>query len=100
MQSQTSPWVSVRIDVEPKMEGITNGVASVGANAVMIKTEEGQIIIEGADDNTGINVYNLDGVLVGSTTSRNGVACVNTNLTHNSIAVVKIGNKSVKVAIK
>lgn len=88
------------IDVEPKMEGITNGVASVGANAVMIKTEEGQIIIEGADDNTGINVYNLDGVLVGSTTSRNGVAFVNTNLTHNSIAVVKIGNKSVKVAIK
>ena len=87
------------IDVEPKMEGITNGVASVGANAVMIKTEEGQIIIEGADDNTGINVYNLDGVLVGSTTSRNGVAFVNTNLTHNSIAVVKIGNKSVKVAI-
>lgn len=88
------------IDVEPKMEGITNGVASVRANAVMIKTEEGQIIIEGAEDNTSINVYNLDGAQVGSTTSRNGVAFVNTNLSHNSIAVVKIGNKSVKVAIK
>lgn len=87
------------IDVEPKTEGL-NSVAQVRANAVMIKTNGGEITIEGADENTSITVYTLDGVQVGSATCRNGVAFINTNLKYDSIAIVKIGNKSVKVQIK
>ena len=87
------------IDVEPKTEGL-NSVAQVRANAVMIKTNGGEITIEGADENTSITVYTLDGVQVGAATCRNGIAFINTNLKCDSIAIVKIGNKSVKVQIK
>ena len=97
--SETATATLCWIDVEPKTEGL-NSVAQVIANAVMIKTNGGEITIEGADENTSITVYTLDGVQVGSATCRNGVAFINTNLKYNSIAIVKIGNKSVKVQIK
>ena len=78
----------------------SNSVAQVRANAVMIKTNGGEITIEGAYENTSITVYTLDGVQVGAATCRNGIAFINTNLKCDSIAIVKIGNKSVKVQIK
>ena len=70
------------------------------ANAVMIKADGGLLTIEGAEDNTNISVYTIDGVQVGSTTSRNGIAHVNTNIIRDSIAIVKIGSRSVKVIMK
>ena len=97
--SETSTATLCWIDVEPKTEGL-NSVAQVRANAVMIKTNGGEITIEGADENTSITVYTIDGVQVGAATCRNGIAFINTNLKCDSIAIVKIGNKSVKVQIK
>jgi hypothetical protein len=88
------------VDVEPKTEGIDNGIAQVRANAVMIKADGGKITVEGADDNTVITVYSLDGIQVGSTSSRNGVAYINTNLSCDSIAILKIGDRSFKVIMK
>jgi hypothetical protein len=88
------------IDVEPKTEGITDGIAQMPARAVMVKAEGGQLIIEGADDNTNISVYNIDGVQLGTSTSRNGVALINTSIPKSSVTIVKIGNKSVKVMMK
>ena len=70
------------------------------ARAVMVKAEGGQLIIEGADDNTNISVYNIDGVQLGTSTSRNGVALINTSIPKSSVTIVKIGNKSVKVMMK
>jgi len=88
------------IDVEPRTEGVTNDVANVRAVAIMIQNEGGLLTINGADDNASIAVYDLNGIQVGSAISNNGVAYVNTNLCRDSIAIVKIGNKSVKVIIK
>ena len=98
--SETATATLCWIDVEPKTEGIDNAIAQVRANAVMIKMEGGQLTIEGADDYTSISVYTIDGVQMGSAISRNGVALVNTSITSNSIAIVKVGNKSVKVLMK
>ena len=97
--SDTSTATLCWIDIEPKAEGL-NSIAQVRANAIMIKTDGGLITVEGSDDNIGISVYSLDGVQVGSTISRNGVAYINTNLTRDSIAIVKIGDRSVKVLLK
>ena len=88
------------IDVDPKTEGISNNIAQVRANAVLIQTDNGQISISGANDGSIINVYEVNGLQVGSTISHNGHANINTNLQSGSIAIVKIGNKSIKVAIK
>lgn len=88
------------IDAEPKTEGIESGITQVKANPVLIRAEDGNITISGADDGTKIFVYGIDGVLEGHGISHSGFAHVSTNLTTNSIAILKIGDKSVKVIVK
>ena len=88
------------IDVEPKTEGLENSIAQVRANPVLIQTGDGWITVNGADDGTVIGVYSTNGVLSGTEISRSGSAVVSTNLQAGSVAIVKIGNKSVKVTIR
>ena len=88
------------IDVDPKTEGISNSVAQVRAHAVLIQARDGQITITGTDDGTKICVYEIDGHQVGSTISHNGYANLNTNIRPGSIAIIKIGDKSMKVVVK
>ena len=88
------------IDVQPQMEGVNNSIAHVRANVLLVQTENGNITISGADDGTAINVYEINGLQVGSTISHNGHANIITNLQSGSIAIVKIGDRSVKVVVK
>jgi len=88
------------IDVEPKTDGIENGVANVRALAVMIQNEDGLLSVSGIDDGTHVRVYNINGIETGTAISRNGVAIINTNLQTNSIAIIKVGGKSIKVVLK
>lgn len=88
------------IDQQPKPEGITDGVVNVPAKALLIKNNGGQLTIEGAADGEAISVYTVNGVKNGSAISQNGAASIDTNLQAGSIAIVKIGDKSVKVVIK
>ena len=75
-------------------------MAQVRANAVLIQTDNGQINITGAGNGTKINAYDIDGNQVGSTISHNGYANLNTNIRPGSIAIIKIGDKSMKVVVK
>lgn len=88
------------IDVDPKTEGLINNVANVRANAVLVQSENGMIVVEGTDDGSVISVYKLDGTLAGSATTRNNRATINTNLPSDSIAIVKVGSKSIKVVLR
>jgi hypothetical protein len=88
------------IDVEPKTEGITNDIANVPAKAVLIQTNGGSINVQGCDDGEQVGVYSTNGAQVGSAVSQNGVATVNTTLQSGSIAIIKVGEKSVKVIMK
>ena len=88
------------IDQTPKTEGITNGVANIPANAVLIQSEGGTITVQGCDEGEQVSVYGINGTQAGTTFSQNGAAIVNTSLQPGSIAIVKIGQKSVKVVIK
>lgn len=67
---------------------------------VLIKSDGGMLTIDGADDGTQVHVYTMDGRQAGSSVSHNGSAMVNTNLATGSVAIIKIGDRSVKVAIK
>ena len=82
------------------IEGITNRIANIPANAVLIQSEGGSIKVQGVDEGTQVNVYGINGTQAGSAISQSGAATINTNLQPGSIAIVKIGQKSVKVAIK
>ena len=82
------------------IEGITNGIANIPAQAVLIQSVGGSIKVQGVDEGTQVNVYSTNGTQAGSAISQGGAAIINTNLQPGSIAIVKIGQKSVKVAIK
>ena len=88
------------IEVNPQNEGITTDVNQIASVAVLIKANGGQLTIEGAEDNTTITAYTLDGVQLGSAVSRNGVATINTNVSSGTVTIVKIGSKSVKIVMQ
>ena len=88
------------IDVEPKTEGITNDIAQIPAHAVLIQSENGEISVSGLDDGTNIYVYDVNSMTAGTAVSRDGQAFINPNLSSGSVAIVKIGEKSVKVIVK
>ena len=98
--SETATATLCWIDVEPKTEGITNGVANVRALPLLILTNGSSLTVSGADDGTPITVYSINGTEAGSAISQNGVATIPTTLQTGSAAIVKFGNKSVKVVVK
>ena len=98
--SETATATLCWIDQQPKTEGITNGIANIPANAVLIQSAGGSIKVQGVDEGTQVNVYSTNGTQAGSAISQSGAATINTNLQPGSIAIVKIGQKSVKVVIK
>ena len=98
--SETATATLCWIDQQPKTEGITNGIANIPAQAVLIQSEGGSIKVQGVDEGTQVNVYSINGTQAGSAISQNGQAVVATNLQAGSVAIVKIGQKSVKVVVK
>ena len=88
------------IDVEPKTEGVTDAVAQVRANAVLIQSNNGQVDVSGVDDGTKVAVYGVNGAQVGSAVSSSGHATINTSMAPGSIVIVKIGDRSVKVVVR
>ena len=88
------------IEASPKTEGITNGVAQIAARPVLVKTDNGFITVEGVDDRTNVSVYTTDGKQVGSAISQNNIATIATSIQPGSIAIVKVGDKALKVVMK
>ena len=67
---------------------------------LLIQSDGGLLTIQGADDGTRVGVYSINGTLAGEAVSRNGCATVVTNLQPGSVAIIKIGTRSVKVKVK
>lgn len=88
------------IDADPKTEGIENGIAQVRANAVLIQNHDGTINIVGVADGTDVAVYSSAGMMVGSAKASCSSTSVLTGLRNGEIAIVKIGDKAVKVVMK
>lgn len=100
--SETATATLCWIDVEPLTEGITDedAVTEVKALPVLIQTQGGFVTVQGAADGTPIAVYDLDGRHYGSTNSEMNRATIATSLRHGSTAIIKIGERSVKVLMK
>ena len=98
--SETATATLCWIDAEPKMEGITDGVAQITSKAVLIQSEGGILKVEGVDDGTSVSVYTPDGKEVGSAVSRNGAAFFCSKIKLGTVAILKIGEKAIKVIIK
>ena len=91
------PWSSFKAVVG--ISGST-GATQVHANEVLIQSENGQVSVTGIDEGTAIAVYSADGKKIGSGLSQSGGVNIPTRLPAGSIAIVKIGDRSVKVVMK
>ena len=90
------------IEQQPTTENIVDedAVTKVKALPVLIQTQGSTINVQGLDAGTEVYVYSIDGKQQGSAVSVNGAAQINTSLQPGSVAVVKIGEKTVKVMVK
>lgn len=90
------------IESEPKTDGTSTEVTEVKARAILIRSNNGVLTITSEEETEAIlvQVYNTAGQQVGAATMSSGTATINTNLQHGDIAIVKIGEKSVKVMMK
>ena len=90
------------IEQQPQTEGITDedAVAEVQAVPVLIQTQGNTITVEGAEAGTEIILYGANGVQLDSVIATTGTASLNASGLSGSVAIVKIGNKTVKVLIK
>ena len=93
------------IDVEPQKEGFGEAptaisITQVNAQPVLIQTNNGTISIEGAAEGTTISIYDTNGVLEGQDISHSGMTIIPTSLKPGAVAIVKVGEKAVKVIMK
>lgn len=88
------------IDATPQTEGISEGIAQIAARPILVKADNGFITVEGVDNRTNVSIYTTDGKQAGAAISQNNVATIATSIQPGSIAIVKVGEKSVKVVMK
>lgn len=88
------------LDSEPRTEGMTNDIASVRGNAILIQSNNGTLNIAGVSDGTDIAVYTSTGMMVSSVKASGTSTSIATSLRSGEVAIVKIGDKAVKVVIK
>ena len=98
--SETATATLCWIDVDPKTEGITNSVANVRANPVLIQSNGNVLNISGAPEGAEISVFNLSGQKVGSARTNSESTDVITSLQIGEACIVKIGEKSIKLLLK
>ena len=89
------------IDATPRTEGLAeDAVTEIEALPVLIQSSRGVISVGGIDSGIEVSVYSTDGMKEGSVISVSGQATIPTNMPSGSIAIVRIGNKNVKVPVQ
>ena len=77
----------------------TNNIINVPAVAVLVTSANGVVTVSCSLEGETVAVYTTDGTLVGSAAITNGSATIQSGLSKGSVAIVKIGNKSVKIVV-
>ena len=81
-------------------EGEDTGILTIPSKPVLIQSQGGTITLNGISDDTEVVAYDLAGNTLGEATATGGAATLTTNLAKGDIVIVKIGNNSIKIAIK
>jgi hypothetical protein len=82
------------------MEGVTNNISQIPAKAMLIHCQGGMLTIYGVDEGSDIAVYTVSGQMVGSIRANGNQAVLTTNIKKGEVAIIKIGEKSVKVVMQ
>ena len=76
------------------------GIITIPSKPVLISTQGGTITVSGLAAGTAVVVTTTAGTTLATATATDGTATLATNLTQGNIAIVKMGDYSIKVAIK
>jgi hypothetical protein len=90
-------WIACTEEHEDEEDA---GIITIPAKPVLISTQGGTITLSGLAEGTEVAVVTTGGTAAATATATDGTATLTTNLEAGSIAIVKIGNYSIKVAIK
>ena len=89
------------IDKEPWKEGMTEEHATeIKALPVLIQAQGNIISVQGLATGTEVSAYSTNGMLLDTIISGQDTATLRTKLPAGSTAIVKIGDKTVKVLVK
>ena len=98
LNSETATAALCWIDKEPNMTH--DAVQSIEAQPVLIQTLGQVVRITGAPEGSAIAIYDTSGKLMGSGKATAGTTNISTQLCNGDIAIVKIGNRAVKVVVR
>lgn len=87
------------IDVEPKTEGIESSATSISARPILIQNNGGDLFIKGTGDDL-ITIYDLNGKKVAEEKSIDDNIVIKTNLKKGNIAILKVGERSIKILMR
>ena len=92
----TSPWSNFGTIVAEEEAGII----TIPSKAVFISTQDGTITVSGLADGTEVTAYSTAGKQLAAATATDGTATLATGLEAGNIAIVKMGEHSIRIAIK
>ncbi len=78
---------------------IKTGIADVTSLPVMVQNNGGAITVTGADDGTMVEVYGISGTKLGEAKTALNKATISIGQHADNIVIVKVGNKSIKIAL-
>ena len=83
-----------------KEVGSSTGIEDIAGENVTIQSGGGALNINGVKDGTRVIVYSMTGAMIGSGNVAGGTVTIPTGLRRGDIAIVRIGDKSVKVMMQ
>ena len=95
----TAPWSRFGT-IKAIEKGDADRILTIPAKPVLIQCQGGVITLSGLDEGTEVAVFTANGTAVATATATDGTATLTTDLTAGTIAIVKTGDYSIKVAIK
>ena len=91
----TLVWIEAQFTTDESL-----GMKPMQAMPVLIQAENGEVSVQGLPEGTLVSVDDVNGRELGSNLSRGNNTRVSTQMGSGSVAVVKMGNRAVKVLMK
>lgn len=93
----TLVWLNAHLDQDVSTSAKAVEIPSV---PVLINSNGGVVTISGADDGTEIRAYATDGRQIDTVRSYGSTAIINVSSLQDNVAIIKIGEKSVKINVR
>ena len=87
-------WIECDCDADDNTD-----IINIPAKSVFITSNNGTINISCSLEGENVAVYSSNAMFIGSTTIENGCASIQSGLSKGNIAIIKIGEKSIKVIL-